>query len=150
MNVPFQEDFIEFQDCRKIIVFSENGRTYKAMNEEGKECCALRIDGGVFGDSVQKCDKGLVVCDGRFFLIELKGVDVNEACKQLLSALEQLRAMRCGGYDYFCRAVVTKMPPKKSAPRLLGASYRKLQTALGATSANKKLVYKSVTLEESI
>lgn len=146
MTFPFNDDCIE--TCGKLKIFSlkENNKEFVAINKRKLYCYSIQIDGKIFKDDVKKCDKGLLVEDNRFYLVELKGCDVEQACKQLLITYEKFFE-QYKNYDYYCRAIVANMPSKKSAPKLLGASYRKLQKKLGK---EKRLIYKSVKLEEII
>ncbi|MCR5622741.1 MAG: hypothetical protein K6G18_12950 [Treponema sp.] len=145
---PFEaaeyEAFVTGPDTRKIIVLKEKGKVYRALNDSGKQCVSLQIDGGIIkvkDDS--KCDKGLIVLtDGKFYLVELKGVDVSTACSQLLSTLKQFQVdLKDWNYEYLCRAVVAEMPSKEICP----TSYRMLKKLL-----KDRLVCKSKQLEEHI
>lgn len=146
MDFPFNKDCIE--TCGKLKIFSlkENNKEFIAINKNQLFCYSIQIDGKIFKDDVKKCDKGLLTEDNRFYLVELKGCDVEQACKQLLITYEKFLE-KYKNYNYYCRAIVANMPSKKVAPKLLGASYRKLQKKLGK---EKRLVYKSVKLEEII
>lgn len=146
MEIPFNEKCIEKKGNFPIFTLKENNREWRAMNQNYICCCSVQIDGVIFKDDVKKCDKGLITEDNRFFLVELKGCDVEQACKQLLTTYETF-SKKYKNYEYFCRAVVSKMPSGKAAPKLLGASYRKLQKKL---NSKNKLIYKSVLLEEEI
>ena len=139
--------FVTGPDTRKIIVLKEKGKEYRALNDSGKPCVSLQIDGGIIKDKDgSKCDKGLIIlADGTFYLVELKGVDVSSACKQLLSTLEQFQAeLKEWNYEYLCRAVVAGMP----APNNYPASYRKLMKAL--KHRKEGVVFKCKKLEEHI
>lgn len=141
MNFPFNNDCIE--TCGKLKIFSlkENNKEFVAINKNQLYCYSIQIDGNIFKDDTKKCDKGLLVEDNRFYLVELKGCDVEQACKQLLITYEKFLE-KYKNYDYYCRAIVANMPSK-----LLGASYRKLQKKLGKEN---RLIYKSVKLKETI
>lgn len=149
MNFPFDENCIIESGKKPVFVLSENHRVYRAENPNRKEASSFQIDGAMIKEETVKCDKGLLVEDGKFFLVELKGVDVEHACRQLLATYEYMHKLY-NDYDYYCRAIVSAMPSKKAAPKLLGAAYRKLQKKLSATDKNRKIVYKSIRLDEII
>ncbi|MGI5084538.1 hypothetical protein [Treponema putidum] len=116
-------------DRRLIFAMEEHNKEYIVKNCNKKEACIIKIDGALISSKdVKKCDYGLCVEDNRFFLIELKGVDLSQACKQLLYTLDYMR-QKYTNYEYFCRAVVTRMPSKKDktgAPGNYPSSYKKL------------------------
>lgn len=149
MEIPFEKNCILWNDKRKIALLEENKKKFIAYNDGNKELCALQIDGGII-DEGKRCDKGLLVSDDNFFLIELKGVDINEACKQLLESYKFF-SEKYKRYNYFCRAVLTKVPPNKSAPKAFSSRQRKLEKMLGKNSnGRKKLYFKEEKLEEHI
>lgn len=99
-----------------IFAFSEKNRTYRAKNLNKKIGCKLQIDGQLYLDDTKKCDYGLLLEDGRFFLIELKGGDVNFACKQLLTTLKLLKKDYINHkFKFFCRIVAKQGLPKISS-----------------------------------
>lgn len=144
--------FTDYPDCvtgpdkRKIIVLEEKGKEYRALNNNEKNCVALQIDKGIIKNDSSKCDKGLIVIDDKkFYLVELKGVDVSTACKQLFSTYDKFsKELKSWNYEYFCRAVVANMPSPNNYP----TSYRILMKAL--KNNKNKLVCKSKKLEEHI
>lgn len=84
-----------------------------------------------------------VIEDKRIFLIELKGVDFNTACEQLLVNYTTLSPL-IPDFKYKCRAVVREMPAKNNYPY----SYRLLLSKL----PKEKDSFKSASgvLEENI
>lgn len=114
------------------------------------EVCEIKIDKGIYNVETVKCDYGLIVKE-KCFLIELKGVDVEHACEQLIRVLDDFSLkFKKFNYDYYCRAVVTRMPSKRSAPKLLGVNYRRICKKLSANDSNKKFVCKERQFEEEI
>lgn len=127
---------------QKIFVLKENNAEYRATNINGKNMCSFQIDGGLIKDG-KRCDKGLFIEAFRIFLIELKGCDLNSACKQLLETYKTIKRM-FKETDVFCRAVVQKMPSKINYP----ASYRLLKSTL--PKKDEYFKYKSQKMEENI
>lgn len=114
LSIIFPDNSILSKDNRKIFKFEEQRKTYRALNSNKKEGIRLQIDGKLYSSSVEpKCDCGLLLDDGKFFLIELKGIDTSHACKQLLKTLQSLKKdYKCHNFDFFCRAVTKRGLPK--------------------------------------
>lgn len=116
--------------------FKENNKRYNAENPKKLAGCRLKID-GAFYDSTngKKCDNGLLLEDNRFYLIELKGDDVNKGCQQLLNTLALLeKDCPKEKFDFYCRIIGATGVPKNSVYRL------KLEKILHSTSKNKKFI----------
>lgn len=145
---PFTDypEYVTDPDNRKIIVLEEKGKQYRALNDNQKKCVALQIDNGIIKSDSCKCDKGLIVIDdNKFYLVELKGVDVSTACSQLLETFKRFSTeLTAWNYEYFCRAVVASMPSPNNYP----TSYKKLLKEL--KNNKNKLVCKTKRLEEHI
>lgn len=106
-----------------------------------KEAFTFQIDSNLINSTqTKKCDKGLLIEDKRIFLVELKGVDFNTACSQLLVTYNWIKT-KLPGYKYFCRAVVKEMPSKQNYP----TSYKKLMKI-----TNKQFKSGSVKMIEQI
>ncbi|HBB14013.1 MAG TPA: hypothetical protein DCZ76_07010 [Treponema sp.] len=117
-------------DSRSKFVLEEKKAKYIGLNENRKIGFALQIDNGLISDyNTKKCDKGLCIEDKTLYLIELKGVDFNTACKQLLITLDFFRK-KMENYTIKCRAVVKEMPSKNNYP----FSYKKLLASLPKSS----------------
>ena len=113
-------------DDRKSFVLKENNAKYIANNKNHKNAISFQIDGNLIKSTdTKKCDKGLCIEDKRIFLIELKGVDFNTACKQLDETYTTLSSLT-PDFKYKCRAVVREMPSKNYIPY----SYRLLLSKL--------------------
>lgn len=106
-------------DNRSFFSFSENKKTYTAENSCGKIGIRLQIDGNLYtATSTKKCDKGLLLDDGRFYLVELKGVDINTACEQLISTLTLLKNdYKDFDFNYYGRIVAKKGIPESNTSR---------------------------------
>ncbi|MBQ2542642.1 MAG: hypothetical protein II554_04755, partial [Bacteroidales bacterium] len=94
-------------------------KTYTAENSCGKIGIRLQIDGNLYtATSTKKCDKGLLLDDGRFYLVELKGVDINTACEQLISTLTLLKNdYKDFDFNYYGRIVAKKGIPETNSLR---------------------------------
>ena len=113
-------------DSRSKFVLEEKNAKYTAINESKKTGFALQIDDGLIANpEIKKCDKGLCIENDSLYLIELKGVDFNTACKQLLITYDFF-IKKLENYTIKCRAVVKEMPSKNNYP----FSYKKLMATL--------------------
>lgn len=131
-------------DNRSTFVLEEKNAKYIAENKNHKNAFSFQIDGSlVKSKDTKKCDKGLCIEDKRIFLIELKGVDFNTACKQLLVTYTTLSPI-ISDFKYKCRAVVREMPSKNNYPY----SYRLLLSKLPKEKDSFKS--SSTVLKESI
>lgn len=131
-------------DNRSTFVLKEKNAKYIANNKNHKTAISIQIDGSLIKSTdSKKCDKGLCIEDKRIFLIELKGVDFNTACEQLLVTYTTLSPLILD-FKYKCRAVVREMPAKNNYPY----SYRLLLSKL----PKEKDSFKSASgvLEENI
>lgn len=82
---------VRSNDNRKEFAFEENKREYRAINTQNKIGCCLQIDGVLYdADDGEKCDFGLLLEDGRFYLIELKGNNIPKAYSQLIETRKKL------------------------------------------------------------
>ena len=92
----------------------------------------------------KKCDKGLFLENKDIYLVELKGVDFNTACKQLKVTLDFFKENLGNSYTYFCRVVGKEIPKKDNYPY----SYRLLLSNLHKSKISFEA--KSQILEENI
>src|SRR5574344_1953416 len=117
---------IDGPDTRSRFVLKEKRAKYEALNKNEKQAFSFQIDNNLIKTvETKKCDKGLFVDDGKIYLVELKGVDFNTACKQLYVTFGQL-SLILPKYTYLCRAVVKEVPSKNNYPY----SYKKLMAVL--------------------
>lgn len=149
-DLPLQEfkNFVNGPSNKNLFVLKENGKEYRAINDNNKSCLELQIDKGIIdNEEINKCDKGLIVLDDdKCILVELKGCDVSKACIQLNSTLDIFKKnlLKVNNYDYYCRAVVTSMPSPNNYP----TSYKILLKNL--INCKNKLICKSKKMEEKI
>ena len=85
-------------------------------------------------------EPGLFLENGDVYLVELKGVDFNTACKQLIVSLDYCKE-NLGKYNYFCRVV---------GKELYSTSYRLLKSMLPKDKIKKYFDAKSNVLEEIV
>lgn len=137
----FLQKAVLSNDNRPKFSFSEKGKTYTAKNKNNLIGCCLQIDQGLYNDNTKKCDKGLILQDGRFFLIELKGIDVPTACKQIMKTLTLLKKDYSSfNLDFYARIISKEGVPKANTQRTL------LEKQIG----NKKLLIREMNFEENI
>lgn len=97
-----QEKCIEYMDCRPVTTCSENKKSYTFDQKEEyprHEVLKLHMDGGVIRDAdginTNKCDYVVIVKEKNAsnrktaILVELKGVSVQHAIKQVMATLTQ-------------------------------------------------------------
>ena len=139
-----QNSIIDGLDSRKLFILEEKGKKWIGKNVKQKQGFTFQIDKDLMKNvDSKKCDKGLFLENNDVYLVELKGVDFNTACKQLLVTLDFCKE-NLGKYNYFCRVVAKELPSKNNYP----TSYRQL---LAKLPKDKKYFDKrSFVLEEEI
>lgn len=142
LKISFPKAAVISNDDRSLFVFSEKNKTYRAKNPNKKIGCKLQIDGQLYLGNIKKCDNGLLLEDSRFFLIELKGVNVCYACEQLLTTSKQLKQDYKGyNFDFFYRIVSRQgLPPKTNTKEQI---FKRIM-------GKDKVVIKENLLEEDI
>ena len=139
-----QNSIIAGPDSRKLFVLEEKGKKWIGKNIAQKIGFTFQIDKDLMNDiESKKCDKGLFLENNDVYLVELKGVDFNTACKQLLVTLDFCK-QNLGKYNYFCRVIAKELPSKNNYP----TSYRQLLAKL--PKENKCFYAKSNVLEEEV
>ena len=133
-------------DSRKLFLLEEKGKKWIGKNINKKNGATFQIDKDFMKDvETKKCDKGLFLENGDVYLVELKGVDFNTACKQLIVTLDYCKE-NLGKYNYFCRVVGKEIPKKE----LYSTSYRLLKSMLPKDKIKKYFDAKSNVLEEIV
>lgn len=124
-----QKKCIAFFDNRTKPKCDERGKTYildQSAHYPPYEVLLFHIDGGVISgpeaNTINKCDYALLIKDsgslkdgkGTAILVELKGVDVRHAYKQLLATLkqEELQPLWDRQRRIYGRIVCRSMPPR--------------------------------------
>lgn len=139
-----KKSIIDGPDSRKLFVLEEKGKKWVGKNVNKKIGFSFQIDNKLIKNiESKKCDKGLFLENKDVYLVELKGVDFNTACKQLKISLDFCR-QNLGDYNYFCRVVGKEFPKKDNYP----ASYRQLIASLPRDK--KYFEVKSYVLEEEV
>lgn len=78
-------------------VCEENGKKFRLEYPDNWKCERVRIDGKILNEQyIRKCDYAFLLSDQNnkkkwLFYVELKGVDLKEAIKQLESTVKTLR-----------------------------------------------------------
>lgn len=149
-NISFIPDILKSSilsdpDNRNTFVLKEKNAKYIANNKNHKTAISIQIDGSLIKSTdSKKCDKGLCIEDKRIFLIELKGVDFNTACEQLLVTYTTISPL-IPDFKYKCRAVVREKCQQKIITHILTgfylASFQKKKTALKALQVFWKKTY---------
>lgn len=107
-------------DRRKILVLSENGRTWRARNPEEKFLIAHRLD-GVAVKQQPCCDFAAEVhaspARTKVYLLEFKGSDLQQALRQL-DATWNLFQKELQNSQVFARAVCSRIPQPKLRSQL--------------------------------
>lgn len=112
LSISFPKSAVLDKNIKKIFKFEENRRIYRAKNPSEKEAIQLQIDGKLYSKNTKKCDYGLLLEDGKFFLIELKGKQVGHACKQILTTLKLLEQdYKKYRFSFLCRIVAKRGCP---------------------------------------
>ena len=115
LSISFPESAVLDKNIKNIFKFEENRRIYRAKNPNKREAIKLKIDGKLYSKNTKKCDYGLLLEDSRFFLIELKGRQVEHACKQILTTLKLLkRDYKRYKFSFLCRIVAKRGCPATS------------------------------------
>ncbi|MCX7112432.1 MAG: hypothetical protein NTX45_20340 [Proteobacteria bacterium] len=145
-----------FDDCRSIIKVEENGRSYYLPNTNKYRVCCHHIDGCIIQKG-KRCDYGIVTdfthCDKnksakrnnnkkcRFYLIELKGADLDQAAKQIYATLIYLETI-VESCIFEARIVLSRI----SYPKIQYASVVELDRRLAKSGG--KLRKSSITLQD--
>lgn len=114
----FPDAAVLSDDRRSTFLFEEKKCKYTAINTQGQIGVRLKIDGGLYtADDGKKCDFGLLLKDGQFFLIELKGKNIPKAYAQLLETKKKLEEDYKGYSFQFHARVVCSSGRKSTAPK---------------------------------
>lgn len=95
-------------------VASENGKRFVLENRSNADICKVKIDGCLITDNaVRKCDFFFEVrgASKSYFLVELKGVDLNSAVKQIESTYDLLNANLMVSAENFTGVIVASAVP---------------------------------------
>jgi hypothetical protein len=142
----FNEDCLIWNDNRKLITVSENGRTFKGDNKQQYEFSLFRVDDCIISDkTVGKCDYLLLNCSEQVaYFIELKGSDLIKAITQIDSSITLLLKTIEDFKIINARVVLTKVKTPSTNSSYEIKLKKKLKN-LGGT-----LEYKSILFEENL
>lgn len=149
-------EYILSNDKRKRVCLNEKGHQvyYILNNKSDSRLIVYKVDGGIFKDSVSKCDFAIFVHDERhekevLFLVEIKGADLIKAINQLSISLDRLfernRIDKCG-LVVNARIALSKI----QSPALNSSAEKKLKKKLKELYNNGTLEYKTQKFEETI
>jgi hypothetical protein len=119
---------------------SEEGITFtlKSITNQKFNCNIVSIDECVFGDEqIRRCDWLFLVADMRkAYYVELKGINIDEACEQLYNAIDRTKT-QIPNFDIQAKVISTK----GQQPEILNSKYyRKVKRLIKKDIEFKKVV----------
>lgn len=108
------------KDCfSNRTVAKEKGRKFSIKNKSKKTVCKVRVDSCLLTEpNKKKCDFLFKVCETeRYFLVELKGTDVNYAVEQIESTFATLNSKLNVPPEQFEAVVVSSAFPRGANKR---------------------------------
>jgi hypothetical protein len=123
---------MNLKDClektkNKIIPVSSSGRRFTILNPMTLEVAKITADRCKVLNGKKKCDYVFEVdCILLVIYVELKGVDLEKACKQLANTLE-LCEKRHRGYESLCYIICSRYPRFASKKQNIELSFLKKQ-----------------------
>jgi hypothetical protein len=138
----FDEDCLDFNDCRKLIKVAEQKSTYLGDNKKEKEFCLYHVDDCIVKtQDKKKCDYLLLSAEELIaYFIELKGSDLIKAVDQINATLDALGA-KLNDWKWNARIVLTRT----NTTDLRDSKYIKLKKRLkkkGGTLESKSKILK--------
>ena len=138
----FWKQFISIND--KLIVCSEKGRKYIAINKGEKDIIKIHVDNELI-TSGERCDYALNICnEKKVYLIELKGTEKDHAYAQIIATYEKIKD-ECKEYEFYPRIVISK----DSYPRIKGSNEKRFMQ-IQKRGMMKSVIVRCNVLEESI
>lgn len=102
---------------------SEMGKKFRFDNPGRKTICKVQVDGCLITGNSVKCDYVFKVCEGNeYFLVELKGNDVDHAVKQIEATFLHVNSRLRERPERFKGRIVSSRVPAATESR-----FRKLQ-----------------------
>jgi hypothetical protein len=139
----FEKTGDDFCDNRSEIVLKDKRASskYVGLNPNNKlHICRHRIDSVIIKDG-SKCDYLLLnMANSKAYFVELKGHDVNQAAKQIRTAIEILEP-KLKQFIIYARIVTTRI----NNTDIRGSDYQKLQKQV-----QNRLVVKNVQMKENL
>lgn len=143
LRVTLEGDAACFSNASSAI---ENGKKFILNNTSGKTICRVRVDNCLIKDqTIKKCDFLFnVEEEDKFFLVELKGVDLGTAIKQIESTFDIVNQKIKVTASNYTGIIVSSAVPR--------ASTLKFQNLQDKLYRNKKLLIKrkSFVYEERV
>lgn len=104
-------------------VAKEGGKRFAFNNTTNKTICRVKIDNCLITDQQKKCDFLFKVIEsGKYYLIELKGVNIDEGVEQIVSTFDTVnRKIKAIPQDY-AGIIVSSSVPSSAQQK-----FRKLQ-----------------------
>lgn len=128
----------------KLIVCSEKGRKYIAINKGEKDIIKIHVDSELI-TSGERCDYALNICnEKKLYLIELKGTEKDHAYAQIIATYEKFKD-KCKEYEFYPRIVISK----DSYPRIKGTNEKRF-LQMQKRGMLKSVIVKCNVLEEVI
>ncbi|WP_025142479.1 hypothetical protein [Pedobacter jeongneungensis] len=106
---------------------NENGKRFSIVKPDTVSVCKVKVDGCLINDQQRrKCDYFFEVASvpKQYFLVELKGVDLNTAITQLESTYDQLSAKITATPDQYAAIIVSSAVPAKANAKFRTAQLR--------------------------
>lgn len=116
-----REELIHALDAKKkaacfddSTVAKEKGKEFRLHNKSKKTVCRVRIDDCLIKDKRSKrCDYLFKICETEhYFLVELKGGEVDEAIKQIISTFDFINKKLKLAPEHFEGVVVSSSIPR--------------------------------------
>lgn len=96
-------------------VAEENGKKFSLLNPARKKICKVKVDGCLITSQIiQKCDYMFEVSGkpSKYFLVELKGGDVETAVDQILSTFKSVNSKIKSSPNNYTGIIVSTAVPK--------------------------------------
>ncbi|MES2418316.1 MAG: hypothetical protein V4541_09015 [Bacteroidota bacterium] len=124
---------------------TENGKRFSFQNPNRKPICKVHVDDCLIKDhAVKKCDYLFEIDESQYYLVELKGVEIETAIEQILSTYEIVNKLIKTSVANYTGIVVSSAVPK--------AANQKFKNLQEKTYRDKKLIIKrkQIRYEERI
>lgn len=93
----------------------EKGKRFSIRNPEQKPICKVRVDDCLITDNtIKKCDYLFGVNNNNYYLVELKGVDINTAIEQIVSTYEIVNSKINSPVTNYKGIVVSSIVPSQA------------------------------------
>lgn len=126
---------------------NENGKRFNLNNHSKLVICKVKVDGCLItSNSIRKCDYLFSVdsMPKKYFLVELKGIDLATAITQIESTYDQLQPILGAQPEQFQAVIVAS-----AVPRAANLEFRKLQERM-KQSKKLDLLRQSIQCEITI